>query len=49
MVMKFLCKTPLEKGNSHAERSQRNTEECITEEETLNVAPVKIPQGQRTQ
>jgi len=49
MAIEFLCKTLLEKANSHAARPQCNTEECITEEETLNVASVKILQGQRKQ
>lgn len=49
MAIQFLCKTPLEKPNSQAARPHYNTEECITEEETLNVASVKISQGQRHQ
>lgn len=39
-----MCKTSLEKANSHTARPQ-----CNTEEETLNVASVKIPQGQTHQ
>lgn len=49
MAIRFLYDTPLGKANSYAARPQCNTEECITEEEILNVAAVKIPQGQKNQ